>query len=100
MVVGRILLAPACPRGVRDSPLTRKFNIMRVRCVLLAAARAAARFKRELSMESCLVALSTARGDGLSGNELQSGPIKALHRGAIEHSSACGSASSWRSNSQ
>jgi hypothetical protein len=73
---------------------------MRVRCVLLAAARAATRFERELSMESCLVALSTARGDGLSGNEPQSGPIKVLYRGEIEHSSACGSASFWRSDSQ
>ena len=100
MVVGRILLAHACPRGVRDFSLSGKFNIMRVRCVLLAAARAVVYFERELSMESCLVALSTARGDGLSGNEPQSGPIKVLYREAIEHSSACGSASFLRSNSQ
>ena len=95
MAVGRILLAPACPRGVRVFPLAGKFNIMRVRCVLLAAARVAARFERELSMESCLVALSTARGDGLSGSEPHYGPIKVLHRGAIEYSSACGSVSFW-----
>ena len=93
MVVGRIILAPACLRGVRDFPLAGKFNIMRVRCVWLAAARAAACFERELSMESHLVAMSTARGDGLSGNEPRSSPINVLHRGAIEHSSACGSAS-------
>ncbi len=69
MVVDRIRLAPACPRGVLAFPLTGKFKSMRVRCVLFAAARAAFRFARELSMESCLVARSTARGDGLSGRE-------------------------------
>jgi hypothetical protein len=90
MVVGRILLAPAWPRGFRVFPLAGKFKFTRMRCVLLAAARVAARFAREFSMESCLVALSTARGDGLSGSEPQFGPIKILHRGAIEYSSACG----------
>ena len=69
MVVDRILLAPACPRGVLVFPLAGKFNSMQVRCVMLTAARAAARFERELSMESCLVAMSTARGDGLPGRE-------------------------------
>ncbi len=78
MVVGRILLAPAWPRGVRVFPLAGKFKFMRVRCVLLATSRVVARFARELSMESCLVALSTARGDGLSCSELQFGPIKVL----------------------
>ncbi len=39
---------------------------MRVRFVLLATARAAVRFERELSMESCVAALSTTRGAGLS----------------------------------
>ncbi len=69
MVVGRILLAPACPRGVLPFPLARNIKNKRVRCVLLIVARAAARFERELSMKSCLVALSTARGDGLSRRE-------------------------------
>ena len=69
MVVGRILLAPAWLRGVRVFLLAGTLKFMRVRCVLLAAARVAARFARELSMESCLVAMSTARGDGLSGSE-------------------------------
>ena len=100
MVVGRILLAPACPRGVLPFPLARKFKIKRVRCVLLTVARAAARFERELSMESCLVALSTARGDGFSGREPQSWPIKVLHRGAIEYSEPCGSVSFWQSDNQ
>ena len=93
MVVGRILLAPACPRGVLAFPLAVKFKSMRVRCELLTTARTAARLERELSMESCLVALSTARGDGLSGREPQSWPIKVLHRGAIKHSAPCGSVS-------
>ena len=84
MVVKRNRLAPACPRGVLAFPLAGKFKSMRVRFVLLAAARVAASFEREPSMESCLVALSTTRGDGLSGREPQSWPIKVLHRGAIE----------------
>ena len=50
-------------------PLAGKCKSMRARFMLLAAARDAARFERELSMESCLVALSTSRGDGLFGRE-------------------------------
>ena len=69
MVMGRNLLEPACPRGALAFPLAGKFKTKRVRCVLLPAARAAARFVREISVESCLVALSTARGDSLSGIE-------------------------------
>ena len=99
MVVSRILLAPAWPRGVRVFQLAGKFKFMRVRCVLLAAARVAARFARALSMESSLIALSTARGDGLIGSEPQYGSIKVLHRGAIENSSACGWVVFLRSNS-
>ena len=72
MVVDRILLAPVCPRGVLAFLLAGKFKNMRVWCVLLTTARAAALFERELSMESCLVALSIARGDGLAGIEPQS----------------------------
>jgi hypothetical protein len=99
MVVGRILLPPAAPRGVLVFPLAGKFNSMRVRCVLLTAARAAASFEREYSMESCLVAMSSARGDGLPGREPQSWPSNVRHRGAIEYSSPCGSVSLWRSDS-
>ena len=88
MVVDRILLAPACPRGVLVFRLAGKFSSMRVRCVLLTTARSAARFEREISMKSCLVASSTARGDGLSWRI-----IKFLHRGAIEYSITCGSVS-------
>jgi hypothetical protein len=69
MVLDRILLASVCPRWVLAFPLAGKFKNMRVRCVLLTTARAAACFERELSMESCLVVLSIARGDGLFGIE-------------------------------
>ncbi len=50
MVVDRTRLATACPRGVLVFPVAGKFRRMRVRCVLHVAARAAARFARELSM--------------------------------------------------
>ena len=76
MVVDRNMLARAYPRGVLVFPLAGKFNSMRVRCVLFTAARAAAHFERELSMESCLVVLSTARRDGLPRRELSLGPIR------------------------
>ena len=58
--------------------LAGKCKSMRVRFVILATARAAARFERELFMESCLVALTTARGNGLPGREPQSWPINVL----------------------
>ena len=84
MVVGRNRWVPACPRGVLAFPLAGMFKSMRVRFVLLVAARDAVRFERELSMESCLVALCTTIWDDLSGRETQSWPIKVLARGAIE----------------
>ena len=52
IVVSRIFLALACPRGVLAFPLAGKFKSMRVRGVLLTVARVAARFERELSKES------------------------------------------------
>ena len=61
MVVDRILLALVCPRGVLAFSLAGNFKNTRVRCVLLTAARDAARFEREVSMESYLVALSITR---------------------------------------
>ena len=100
MVVGRVLLAPVGPRGVLAFHLAGKFKSMRVRCELLIAARAAVHFERELSMESYLVALSTARGDGLSRRGPYSWPIKVLHWGAFEYSDPCGSVSFWQSDSQ
>ncbi len=80
----RTRLAPACPRGVLVFLLAGKFKSMRVQFLLLAAARVAARFARELYMESCLVARSIAIEDGLSGREPQSWAIKVLHREEIE----------------
>jgi hypothetical protein len=88
------------PAGVFVFPLVGKCKSMRVRLVLLASAMAAARFERELyTTESCLVALSNARGDGLSRRESQSWPIRVLHRGAIELSGVCGSGSFMQSES-
>ena len=51
---------------------------------MLATVRVAARFERDLFLESWLVALSVARGDGMSRREPQSWFIKVLRRGAIE----------------
>ena len=84
MVVDRNRLAPACRRGVLAFPLEGKFKIMQVRFVPWAVARAAVRFESKLSMESCLVALTTRRGEDLSEREPQSWPIMVRHRGAIE----------------
>ncbi len=48
-------------------------------------ARVAAHRESALSnMESCLVALSRARGEGLFGRDIQSGFVMVLHRGEIE----------------
>jgi len=69
MVMDRTRLAPAYLRGVRNIPLAGKGKLRRVRSVILASARVAARLEREVSMESCLVAMSTTRGDGLPGRE-------------------------------
>ena len=69
MVVDRPRLEPACRRGGRAFPLAGKCKRMRVRLALLAVAWAAARCESDLSMESCLVSLSTSRGEGLSGRE-------------------------------
>ena len=77
-------VAPACRREVLALPLLGKVKRMRVRLVPWEVARAAARFENELSMESYLVALSTARGEGLSGREPHSWPIMVRQRGAIE----------------
>jgi hypothetical protein len=65
-------------------PLVRKFSTMQSLCVVLASARVPVRCARALSMESFLVALSTASGEGLSGREPQSGVVMVRHRGALE----------------
>ena len=55
--------------------------------------RVAAHYERALSMESCLVALSRAKGEGLYGRDPQSGFKMVRQRGAIEFVSCCGSLS-------
>jgi hypothetical protein len=69
MDVDRTRLVPACPRGDFAFPLAGKCKSMRGRVVLLTTVRVAAHFERELIMESCLVAMSTTRGYGLSDRE-------------------------------
>jgi len=79
-------------------PLTGKFRRMRVRFAPLAVAWAAARCENDLSMERCLVALSTTRGEGLSEREPQSWLIIVRHREAIEHSGPFGFVGFWQSD--
>ena len=84
MVVGRPRLEPAYRRGGLALPLAGKFKRIRVRCVPLAITCVVALCSSELSIESCLVALSTTRGEGLSGRESQSWPITVRQGWAIE----------------
>ena len=84
MVATRPRLVVARRLGAPDFTFAGKFRKTRVRCVLLASAWAAARCDSDLSMESCLVALSTTRGEGLSGRKPHDGSIKVRQRGAIE----------------
>jgi len=81
MVVTRPRLYVARRRGAPDLTLVGKFSIMRALCVVLASARVMVRCARALSMESCLVDLSTACGEGLSGRKPQSESIMVRHRG-------------------
>ncbi len=69
---------------VLDFPFVGKFITSQARYVPLAAARAAAHCESDLSMESCLVSLSTTRGEGLFRREPQSRSIMVRQRGAIE----------------
>jgi hypothetical protein len=64
-------------------PFVGKFSTMRVRRVALASAWLMICYERVLAMESWLDALSTARGEGLSGREPQSGSSMVRQRGAI-----------------
>ena len=84
MVVARLCLYIARRRGAPESTFVGKVNAMRVLCAALAATRVTARCAIALSMESCLVALSTESGEGLSGWEHQSTFITIRHRGAIK----------------
>ncbi len=84
MVVARLRLQVVRRRGAPDFHFVGKFSTTQARCEPLTAARVASLCQRDLSMESCLVALSTARGEGLSGSEPQSGFMMDRHRKAIE----------------
>ena len=84
MVVTHPRLEPARRREAPDFPLAGKFSTMRVRCVPLAFAWASAQCESDLSMECCLVALLTTRGEGLSRREPHYGSIIIRQRGAIK----------------
>ncbi len=84
MGVTRLRLDVARRRGAPDFPFVGKFSTTQARCVPQAAARMASLYESNLSMENCLVALSTTRGEGLSGRDPQSGFGMDRHRGAIE----------------
>ena len=84
MVVAHLRLEVARRRGFPDLHFVGKFNTTQARCVPLAAARAAARCESNLSIESCLVALSPVRGEGLSRRVPHSGYIMVRQRGAIK----------------
>ncbi len=84
MVVGRPRLEHAYRRGASAFPLAGNFKRTRVQFAPLAVAWAAARCEGDLSMESCLVAMYTTRGEGLSRREPQPWPIMVRQRGAIE----------------
>ncbi len=73
MVVVRRRLAAARRHHALVFSFVGKFSMMQARCESLAAARVASRCESDLSMESCLVALSTTREEGLVGRESQSG---------------------------
>ena len=75
MVVARLRLEVARRRGVPDFPFVGKFSTTQTRCVPLSTARVAVRCESDLSMESCLVAMSTTRGKILPKWEPQSGSI-------------------------
>ena len=73
MVMACLRLEVALRRGAPIFIFVGKFIMMHARFVSLAAARVASRCESDLSMESCLVALSTIRREGMSGRESQSG---------------------------
>jgi len=87
-------------RGTPCLPFVGRFSTMRSRNPALASARVTARCESALSMESCLVTLSTASGDIMFGREPQSGSKIIRQRGAIGLSSPFGQVSFWQSDSQ
>jgi len=74
-------------------------SLARCRCdfVALSSVGLLAYCERALTMEKLLVALSTVRGEGLSGSEPQSGSNMVRQRGAI---GLGGKVSFWQSDSQ
>ncbi len=69
MVVGRPRLEPACRWGGLALPLAGKLKRIRVQCVPVAIARVVTLCSSDLYIESCLVAMATTRGEGLSERE-------------------------------
>ena len=84
MVVTRPRSEPARRREALDFSFACKLSTTQVHCVPLAFAWAAAHCDSDRYMESCLVDLSTTRGEGLSRREPHSGPIRVRQWGAIE----------------
>ena len=83
MVVARPCLVHAWRWRAPVSPLAGKFRRMRVWFAPLTFAWAAVRCESDLSMESCLVALSIGREEGLFGREPQSWSITVRQRRTI-----------------
>jgi len=87
-------------RGAPDLPFVGKFSMMRVRRVALASARYMTCCESALSMGRYLVALSTARGEGLSRRKPQSGSSMVRQRRAFGQSSPCGKVNFWQGDSK
>ena len=87
-------------RGAPDLLFVGKLSTMRVRRVELAPVEVLELWERSRSMESWMVALSTARGECLSGRELHLCSNRVRHRGTIKLSAPCGKVIFWQSDSQ
>jgi hypothetical protein len=84
MVVARRHLVGDLRLGALVCSFVGKYIMMRECCESLVAARVASRCKSDLSIESCLAALSTASGEGFSGMESQSRLSMVRQWGAID----------------
>ncbi len=84
IVVGLLLLEELCLLDAPFSIIEGIFSRILLCWVSRSDARVAAQCERELSMESCLVALSSAKGEVRARRESQSGLKIARHRGATE----------------
>ncbi len=78
IVVGRLRLLDVRRCEVPFFAFVGKFIMMRACWVSLEVARVAAHCESVLSTESCLIAMSTARGEGPARRESQSG-FKIVH---------------------